>query len=137
MDINWKLVMDGAIDIIHPRFLHQNGVGKLIETNVGVFREYGPHGKHFGARTKLKAMAKGGSSVEGGSKYIGSNLVLYPNSMMIGAPEHVEFWTVWPALDSATSCTVNIRFLVRSELIDEQIEKPGRASCRERVCQYV
>src|SRR3546814_1968768 len=68
-------------------------------------------------------MAKGGSSVEGGSKYIGSNLVLYPNSMMIGAPEHVEFWTVWPALDSATRCTVNIRFLVRSEILDEQIEK--------------
>src|SRR3546814_5612022 len=68
-------------------------------------------------------MAKGGSSVEGGSKCIGSNLVLYPNSMMIGAPEHVEFWTVWPALDSATRCTVNIRFLVRSEILDEQIEK--------------
>src|SRR3546814_12150998 len=105
MDINWKLVMDGAIDIIHPRFLHQNGVGKLIETNVGVFREYGPHGKHFGARTKLKAMAKGGSSVEGGSKYIGSNLVLYPNSMMIGAPENVELWKI------------------------------GRASCRRRECK--
>src|SRR3546814_1297407 len=43
--------------------------------------------------------------------------------MMIGAPEHVEFWTGWPALDSATRCTVNIRFLVRSEILDEQIEK--------------
>src|SRR3546814_8475630 len=27
------------------------------------------------------------------------------------------------ALDSATRCTVNIRFLVRSEILDEQIEK--------------
>ncbi|NGY04338.1 aromatic ring-hydroxylating oxygenase subunit alpha [Solimonas terrae] len=123
MDINWKLVMDGAIDIIHPRFLHQNGVGKLIETNVGVFREYGRHGKHFGARTKLRTMAKDGSALDGGSRYIGSNLVLYPNSMMIGAPEHVEFWTVWPALDRATRCTVQIRFLVRSDILDEQIEK--------------
>src|SRR3546814_14261222 len=123
MDINWKLVMDGAIDIIHPRFLHQNGVGKLIETNVGVFREYGPHGKHFGARTKPKAMAKGGSSVEGGSKSIGSNLVLYPNSMMNGAPEPVEFWTEWPALERATSCTVHIPLLVRTHILDRHIHK--------------
>ena len=123
MDINWKLVMDGAIDIIHPRFLHQNGVGKLIETNVGVFKEYGRHGKHFGARTKLRAMARDGSALDGGSKYIGSNLVLYPNAMMIGAPEHVEFWTVWPDLDNPARCTVQIRFLVRSEILDENIEK--------------
>lgn len=121
MDINWKLVMDGAIDIIHPRFLHAGGVGKLIETNVGVFRDYGRHGKHFGARTRLRAMARDGGALAGGSKYIGSNLVLYPNAMMIGAPEHVEFWTVWPSLDSATRCTVQIRFLVRSEILDEQI----------------
>ncbi|WP_051361867.1 aromatic ring-hydroxylating oxygenase subunit alpha [Solimonas soli] len=123
MDINWKLVMDGAIDIIHPRFLHQNGVGKLIETNVGVFKDFGRHGKHFGARSRLRSMARDGGALDGGSKYIGSNLVLYPNAMMIGAPEHVEFWTVWPALDSAARCTVQIRFLVRSEILDEHIEK--------------
>lgn len=123
MDINWKLVMDGAIDIIHPRFLHQNGVGKLIETNVGVFRQYGPHGKHFGARTKLRTLAEQGDALALGSKYIGSNLVLYPNAMMIGAPEHVEFWTVWPSLESPTRSTVQIRFLVRSEILDEHIEK--------------
>src|SRR3546814_18098522 len=92
-------------------------------TNVGVFREYGPHGKHFGARTKLKAMAKGGSSVEGGPQYIGSNLVLYPNSLMIDAPEHLEFWTLWPEPDTAPRCAVTLRFLLRREIIEDQIDK--------------
>ena len=122
LDINWKLVMDGAIDILHPKFLHVGGVGNLIETNVGIYRNYGRHGQHFGARTKLRTLAKSGAEVEGGSKYIGSNLVIYPNSMMIAAPDHIEFWTVWPT-DKPGRCITNIRFLVRADIMSPEIEK--------------
>jgi phenylpropionate dioxygenase-like ring-hydroxylating dioxygenase large terminal subunit len=128
LEINWKLVMDGAIDVIHPRFLHVDGVGKLIESNVGVFRDYGRHGKHFGARSKLRALAREGAPIDGGSRYIGTNLLLYPNTMMIGAPEHVELWTVWPVPDDPARCTVHIRFLVRTEILDAEIEARVRKS---------
>ncbi|MDB5970140.1 MAG: hypothetical protein JWQ90_2590 [Hydrocarboniphaga sp.] len=123
LDINWKLVMDGAIDILHPRFLHVGGVGELIETNVGVYRRYGRHGQHFGARTKLRKLIKAGVELNGGSKYIGSNLVIYPNAMMIAAPDHIEFWTVWPSIESPSKSITQIRFLVRSEILTPEIEK--------------
>lgn len=123
LDMNWKLVMDGAIDVIHPRFLHANGVGKLIASNIGVFRNYGRHGQHFGARTKLEKLVKSGEALQGSSRYIGSNLVIYPNSMMIAAPDHIEFWTVWPTPGNPGRCTTQIRFLVRQDILDESIKQ--------------
>ncbi len=128
LEMNWKLVMDGAIDVIHPRFLHANGVGKLIASNIGVFRHYGRHGQHFGARTKLEALVKSGEPLQGSSRYIGSNLVIYPNSMMIAAPDHIEFWTVWPTLAQPSRCTAQIRFLVRRDILDDAIEQRVRKS---------
>jgi len=123
LEMNWKLVMDGAIDVIHPRFLHANGVGKLIASNIGVFRTYGRHGQHFGARTKLESLVKSGEPLQGSSRYIGSNLVIYPNSMMIAAPDHIEFWTVWPTPGNPSRCTAQIRFLVRRDILDETVEQ--------------
>lgn len=123
LDINWKLVMDGAIDILHPRFLHVGGVGELIETNVGVYRRYGRHGQHFGARTKLRKLVKAGAALDGSSRYIGSNLVIYPNAMMIAAPDHIEFWTVWPSVESPSKSITQIRFLVRTEILTPEIEQ--------------
>jgi len=116
--INWKLVMDGAIDTMHPQFLHPDGVGRLVASNLGVFRQYGRHGQHFAARSRLVAMVKAGEAIEAGWKYVGSNLVIYPNAMMIAAPDHVEFWTVWPTPDDPGACSIQLRFLARPEILD-------------------
>ena len=121
-DFNWKLLFDGAIDVLHPQFLHPGGVGDLFETNVGVFREYGRHGQLFTARKKLRTLVKDGSAQEVGSKYMASNLAIYPNGSMIAAPEHIEFWTVWPTENPARS-SVNIRFFVRKDILTPEIEK--------------
>lgn len=123
LDINWKLVMDGASDIIHPRFLHPGGVGNLIESNVGVFRDYGRHGQHFGVRSKLKTLVKSNAEISGGgTRYIASNLIIYPNAMMIAAPEHIEFWTVWPVPGEPARSQVHLRFLVRKDILTPEIE---------------
>ena len=121
-DFNWKLLFDGAIDVLHPQFLHPGGVGDLFETNVGVFREYGRHGQLFTARKKLRTLVKEGSAREVGSKYMASNLAIYPNASMIAAPEHIEFWTAWPTENPARS-SVNIRFFVRKDILTPEIEK--------------
>ncbi|WP_161563997.1 aromatic ring-hydroxylating oxygenase subunit alpha [Cupriavidus lacunae] len=127
LDINWKLLMDGAIDVLHPQFLHPGGVAELVETNVGVFRSYGRHGQHFSSRKKLRELAKNGDARNLGTKYIASNLVIYPNTMMIAAPEHVEFWTVWPT-ENPAKATVQIRFLVRKNILTPEIERRVRKS---------
>ena len=58
---------------------------------------------------------------EQGTKYIPSNLVVYPNLMFIAAPEHVECWTVWPDANP-DKVTVNIRFYVRKAILTPEIE---------------
>jgi phenylpropionate dioxygenase-like ring-hydroxylating dioxygenase large terminal subunit len=122
LDINWKIVLDGAIDVLHPKFLHPDGVGRLIETNTSAWKSYGRHGQSFSPRRKMTKLVKADEPVDGLWKYIGSNMFIYPNSMVIAAPDHVEFWTVWPSADSATRSTTSIRFLVRPEILDEAME---------------
>lgn len=47
--MNWKLVMDGAIDVLHPQFLHPRGVGKRIETGSALWEDFGKHGRSWSA----------------------------------------------------------------------------------------
>ena len=68
-------------------------------------------------------MVKAGETPADGSRYIATDMLVYPNSLMIGWPDHVEFWTIWPVLGSPGKCTVNIRFLVRPEILSEKIEE--------------
>jgi phenylpropionate dioxygenase-like ring-hydroxylating dioxygenase large terminal subunit len=124
LPINWKLVMDGAIDTLHAQFLHPKpgGVGSRTVNNTAVYRSFGRHCRMYMARSKLKKLIDAGEPLESSSKYIGSMLLLYPNSLLSSAPDHVEFWTVWPSPESPAQCTVNIRFFVRPEILNSEME---------------
>ncbi|MBA2933769.1 aromatic ring-hydroxylating dioxygenase subunit alpha [Sphingomonas sp. CGMCC 1.13654] len=125
---NWKLVMDGAYDVLHPQFLHPTGVGKLVESNVGVWKDYGRHGQLFTARRRLAEIVRSGASPEVAWRYFASVLVLYPNALVIPAPDHYEFWTVWPSMTSPSECHVHIRFLLRPETATEEVKaRVGRS----------
>jgi nitrite reductase/ring-hydroxylating ferredoxin subunit len=121
LDMNWKLVLDGAIDILHPQFLHPTGVGKLIETQTTVWMNYGRHGQGFSPRKKMTTLVREGQPIDSASRYVGSNLYIYPNCQVIAAPDHIEFWTVWPDLKDPAKCLVNIRFLIDPEKLDERM----------------
>ncbi|QKR98384.1 aromatic ring-hydroxylating dioxygenase subunit alpha [Sphingomonas sp. CL5.1] len=111
LEVNWKLVMDGAYDVLHPQFLHPNGVGKLVHTNVGIWKDYGLHGQMFTARKRLADAVRNGATPEAAWRYFATVFVLFPNTLVIAAPDHYEFWTVWPG-ETAGRCTVHIRFLI-------------------------
>lgn len=126
--INWKLVMDGAIDVLHPQFLHPNGVGKLIQTNAAVWNQYGRHGQSFSARKRLADKIRAGEEVEAGWRYITGNLMLFPNTNLIPTPDHLEYWNVWPDLNDPGRCHVHIRFLVDpAKLNDTVAERINRS----------
>jgi len=124
LPINWKLVMDGAIDALHAPFLHPKpgGVGPRTVPISAVFRSYGRHGKMFMARKKILPLIESGQSAETSSKHVGSVLQLYPNAIYVNAPEHVEFWTVWPTLGKPGECTIQIRFYVRPGIMSPEME---------------
>lgn len=123
LDMNWKLVLDGSIDILHPKFLHPRGVGKLIETQTSIWLGYGRHGQSFSPRRKMTKLAKAGENIEAASSHIGSNLFIYPNINVIAAPDHIEFWTVWPDIGDPGRSMVHIRFLIDPAKVDDRMSE--------------
>lgn len=119
LNVNWKLVMDGAYDVLHPQFLHPEGVGKLVHTNVGIWKNYGRHGQMFTARRRLAEAVKNGATPEAAWRYFATVFVLFPNTLVIAAPDHYEFWTVWPSMESASKSTTHIRFLIDPAKLDD------------------
>jgi phenylpropionate dioxygenase-like ring-hydroxylating dioxygenase large terminal subunit len=124
LKINWKLVLDGAVDSLHPQFLHPKpgGVGSRVVSNVAVFKEFGRHGKLFQARAKVRTLLEAGEPPTSSTQYLASLLVLYPNALFIGAPDHTEAWTLWPSLTDPSECTLRIRFFARPEILSPDME---------------
>lgn len=118
--MNWKLVMDGAIDVLHPQFLHPGGVGRLIETSHSLWEDFGRHGRSWSAYKKLGDKVREGTHTPADGRYLSGNFVIFPNACMIPTPTHHEFWTVWPDLKSPGLCHVHIRFLIDRDLLDEK-----------------
>jgi phenylpropionate dioxygenase-like ring-hydroxylating dioxygenase large terminal subunit len=124
LNVNWKLVIDGAVDSLHPKFLHPYGVGKLISTNTCVVETHGLHMQSFTPRMRLEQKVEAGEEheVEGFYKHVGSSLFMFPNVTAAITPDHVEFWTTWPSLDNPSECTIVIRFLADPDTYDERME---------------
>ena len=119
--INWKLVMDGAIDVLHPQCLHPEGVGKLIQTNGTVWHQLGRHGRSFSAYKKFAEKAKAGTVDPSDRRYISGNMAVFPNVYLIQTPDHFEFWNVWPDAADPGKCFIHIRFLVDAAKLDERM----------------
>jgi len=122
--INWKLVVDGAVDSLHAQYLHPGpgNVGSRTLTNVAVFRAFGKHGRLFTPRTRLKKLVEEGADLISSTKYVASIMLLYPNALMAAAPDHVEFWTVWPSANPAES-TIHIRLFARPDILTPEMEE--------------
>ncbi len=122
LKINWKLVADGALDILHAPFLHPEGVDKLVTSHAGVWRDFGRHGQLFTVRKKVAEQMKVGEQVDRGSKNFTANLSIFPNAIIFVTPDHVEFWTIWPSPCGRKS-TTHIRLLARPDILDDRMLK--------------
>jgi phenylpropionate dioxygenase-like ring-hydroxylating dioxygenase large terminal subunit len=120
LPINWKLVIDGAIDMLHPQFLHPDGVGKLIKTNTVLWKGHGRHGQLFAARQRLAETVRVSGDFDRDWRYFAGSIFVYPNSLINPTPDHVECWTVWPSLDNPAESTTKIRFLVHPDRLNEK-----------------
>jgi phenylpropionate dioxygenase-like ring-hydroxylating dioxygenase large terminal subunit len=122
LDINWKLVVDGALDIRHAPFLHKGGVDEFVATNHAAWEDYGRHGQLFTARKKSVDRIRSGVEVGNEFRYFSTAMMLFPNTIVIAAPDHVEFWTIWPT-DSPRTCVAHIRCLVQADILTESIKE--------------
>jgi phenylpropionate dioxygenase-like ring-hydroxylating dioxygenase large terminal subunit len=120
-DVNWKLVMDGANDPLHAKFLHPNGVGRFSTTNISAWEGYGRHGQSAVPRRKAQELVLAGESIEPTAAYVSAGLLIYPNNLIVTAPDHLEWWSVWPSLGNPSRSTTTIRFLVAPDRLDERM----------------
>lgn len=122
--INWKLVVDGAVDSLHAQYLHPGAgnVGARTLTNAAVFRKYGQHGRLFAPRSRFKKLVDEGADLISNTRYIASIMLLYPNALVAMPPDHLEFWTVWPS-ENPAECTIQIRFFVKPEILTPEMEE--------------
>jgi phenylpropionate dioxygenase-like ring-hydroxylating dioxygenase large terminal subunit len=121
LKINWKLVLEGAIDGSHVQFLHQGTVSNFIQNNACVWGDYGRHGSLIMARKKFALKVREGEEIESAWRSFSSNLYIFPNTMIMAAPDHVELWTVWPSAKDPSRSTVSIRFLIHSDKLDQRM----------------
>jgi phenylpropionate dioxygenase-like ring-hydroxylating dioxygenase large terminal subunit len=122
--VNWKLVADGLIDILHPKFLHPDSVGKLILTHTHTWDRYGPHGLLAMARHKLDRFRNELPEGTDLRRYVITNFILFPNVMLVSQPDHFELWTVFPDPASAQRSVTTIRFLVPNQPETEDERAP-------------
>jgi phenylpropionate dioxygenase-like ring-hydroxylating dioxygenase large terminal subunit len=120
IDANWKLVMDGTGDNLHVKFLHPQGVNRFLVTGRNAYLRFGRHGQNFTPRRRMERVVQEGEELDGVWRYVSSSLRLYPNGMSAFAPDHIEFWTVWPSEDPSHS-TIEIRLLVSKSRYDDEI----------------
>ena len=97
-------------------------MGARTINHSAVFREFGPHGKMFMGRSKLKRLLESGEVSASSSKYVGTVMMLYPNNVLVEAPEHIELWSIWPVVGAPSRCTVRFRFLVRDDVRTPDME---------------
>lgn len=128
--INWKLIADGLLDILHPKFLHPESVGRLIQTNTHTWDRYGHHGRLSMARRKLDRIRDDVPPGTDLRRYVITNFFVYPNTMLVVQPDHLEIWTVYPDAESPERSTTCIRFLVPKQPETDEERAPLELSWR-------
>jgi len=119
--INWKLVVEGAIDVLHLKFLHPTTVGRLIQTNTHVWDDFGDHGRLSMARRTMEGVRGDVDDMDDLRPYIVSSSFIYPNSMVNVQPSSYEVWTVVPGATSAEEATIFIRVLAAKDASPDEL----------------
>jgi phenylpropionate dioxygenase-like ring-hydroxylating dioxygenase large terminal subunit len=112
---NWKLVMDGFLEVYHVRYLHPTTVGKITISNVFIVDELGVHLRMASARKDIENLrpASGGEQPDILPGII-LTYALMPNTVLVYVRDHIEAWTVEPHGHDPGRCRITLRFLVPS-----------------------
>lgn len=110
--VNWKLVMDGFLEVYHVRYLHPTTVGKITISNVFVVDVLDEHLRMASARRDIEQLRP----VDGVQPTILPGIILtyalMPNTVIVYVRDHVETWTVVPHESDPGRCRITLRFLV-------------------------
>ncbi|HTK60791.1 MAG TPA: aromatic ring-hydroxylating dioxygenase subunit alpha [Pseudonocardia sp.] len=110
---NWKLVMDGFLEVYHVRYLHPTTVGKITISNVFIVDELGEHLRMASARKDIEKLRPTGDGTQ--PEILPGIILTYalmPNTVLVYVRDHIEAWTVEPHETDPGRCRITLRFLV-------------------------
>jgi len=109
---NWKLIMDGFLEVYHVRYLHSTTVGKISISNLLLVDELDQHLRLVSARKDIKKLRADHGGDFDLHRGIILTYILLPSTVVVYVRDHVEIWTVVPHESDAGRSTVTLRFLI-------------------------
>jgi len=109
---NWKLIMDGFLEVYHVRYLHPTTVGKIAISNILLVDELDQHLRLVSARKDIRKLrAEHGDDFDLHRGII-LTYILLPSTVVVYVRDHVEIWTIIPHESDPGRSTVTLRFLI-------------------------
>jgi phenylpropionate dioxygenase-like ring-hydroxylating dioxygenase large terminal subunit len=112
---NWKLVMDGFLEVYHVRYLHPTTVGKITIGNVFIVDQLGEHLRMASARKDIEKLRPTGDGAAEQPDILPGIILTYalmPSTVLVYVRDHIEAWTVQPHETDPGRCRITLRFLV-------------------------
>jgi phenylpropionate dioxygenase-like ring-hydroxylating dioxygenase large terminal subunit len=109
--MNWKLVVDGFLEVYHLRFLHPTTIAPYIRTNLAPFEPIGPHGRMVAVRTNYDELRARSPEEIDLLPHVAAIYQLFPNTILIWQADHFETWLVSPAGDDPARSTSHVQLL--------------------------
>jgi phenylpropionate dioxygenase-like ring-hydroxylating dioxygenase large terminal subunit len=108
---NWKLVVDGFLEVYHLRFLHAATIAPYIMTNLAPFEPIGHHGRMVAVRTSYAAARAEQADQLDLMPEVAVIYQIFPNTILIWQADHFETWFVSPAGDDPAGSTSLVQLL--------------------------
>jgi phenylpropionate dioxygenase-like ring-hydroxylating dioxygenase large terminal subunit len=109
---NWKLIMDGFLEVYHVRYLHPRTVGRIALSNIMTVDNLDGHMRLVTARKDLQELRRLPEDIFDLHQGVILTYILLPSTVVVYVRDHVEVWSIVPQKDDPTQSVVNLRFLI-------------------------
>lgn len=106
--MNWKLAVDTFLESWHVAVLHRRTLAQVVHSGVGVFDQFG---RNLRVVFPLKSIDALRGRPEAEWALIPHALivhVVFPNTVLIMANDHLESWRIFPAGDEPGECALQV-----------------------------
>jgi phenylpropionate dioxygenase-like ring-hydroxylating dioxygenase large terminal subunit len=106
--MNWKLAVDTFLESWHVAVLHRRTVALALHSGVGVFDQFG---RNLRVVFPLKSIDALRGRPEAEWALIPHALivhVVFPNTVLVMANDHLESWRIFPARDEPGECVLQV-----------------------------
>jgi nitrite reductase/ring-hydroxylating ferredoxin subunit len=110
--VNWKLLMDGFLEVYHVRYLHATTLSRIAISNVLVVDALERHLRLVSARKDIEKLRDAKPEALNLLPGIILTYILMPSTVIVYVRDHFEIWSIAPHATDPAKSTVTLRFLI-------------------------